>query len=126
MAGDALGRGERRGVRRGELLDAAVEAIRVAGPGATMEQLARAGGVTKPILYRHFRDRDGLITAIAERVGADLLSSVQAPLAPELEQPQRVLQSTLAAYVGFSEGEPPPSQFLIRTAPHRRAGGATA
>ncbi|HEY9556622.1 MAG TPA: TetR/AcrR family transcriptional regulator [Acidimicrobiales bacterium] len=125
MAGDALVREERRGVRRGELLDAAVEAIRVAGPGATMEQLARAGGVTKPILYRHFRDRDGLITAIAERFGADLLSSVQAPLATELEQPQRVLQSTIDAYVGFIERDPHLYRFLIRHAPDRGAGLAS-
>src|SRR3546814_15026081 len=100
MAGDALVREERRGVRRGELLDAAVEAIRVAGPGATMEQLARAGGVTKPILYRHFRDRDGLITAIAQRFGAALLSPVQAPLAPQLEQPQPGHQTHLHAHEG--------------------------
>src|SRR3546814_14868382 len=103
MAGDALAREERRGVRRGELLDAAVEAIRVAGPGATMEQLARAGGVTKPILYRTFRVLDGLITAIAERYGADLSSSVPAPLTTLLEQPQRVIQHPLHANEGLTE-----------------------
>src|SRR3546814_5361870 len=90
-----------------------------------MEQLARAGGVTKPSLYRHFRDRDGLITAIAERFGADLLSSVQAPLATELEQPQRVLQSTIDAYVGFIERDPHLYRFLIRHAPDRGAGLAS-
>ena len=50
-------------------------AIREIGPGVTMEQLAKAGGVTKPILYRHFGDRDGLIQAIAERFSNDLLTS---------------------------------------------------
>ena len=59
-----------------ELLDAAVGAVREIGPGATMEQLAAAGGVTKPILYRHFGDRDGLIAAIAERFSTALLTSV--------------------------------------------------
>src|SRR3546814_17713916 len=98
MAGDALVREERRGVRRGELLDAAVEAIRVAGPGATMEQLARAGGVTKPILYRHFRDRDGLITAIDERFGADLLSSAIGRAACR----ERVCQSVYISVVDVS------------------------
>ena len=45
-----------------------------------MEQIARAGGITKPILYRHFGDRDGLVNAIAERFAADLLTSVTTPL----------------------------------------------
>src|SRR5690606_36648973 len=54
-------RDDRRAARRAQLLEDAVEAIRERGPGATMEQLARRGGVTKPILYRHFRDRYGLI-----------------------------------------------------------------
>src|SRR3546814_4796518 len=125
MGGEGGGGGGGRGVGGVVLVDAAVEAIRVAGPGATMEQLARAGGVTKPILYRHFRDRDGLITAIAERFGADLLSSVQAPLATELEQPQRVLQSTIDAYVGFIERDPHLYRFLIRHAPDRGAGLAS-
>src|SRR3546814_6105178 len=90
-----------------------------------MEQLARACGFTRPILYRHFRDRDVLIMAIAERFGADLLSSLQAPLAPELDQPQRVLQSTSDAYVGFIERDPHLYRFLIRHAPDRGAGLAS-
>ena len=48
-----------------------------------MEQLAKAGGVTKPILYRHFGDRDGLIDAIAERFSTELILSVTAPLQTE-------------------------------------------
>ena len=52
-----------RAERRPQLLDAAVGRDPAMGPGVTMEQLAKAGGVTKPILYRHFGDRDGLIQA---------------------------------------------------------------
>lgn len=97
-------------------------AIRSIGPGATMEQLAKAGGVTKPILYRHFRDRDGLITAIAERYAADLLSSVQAPLLNAAPDPRQLLDSTVDAYVGFIERDPNLYRFLIRQAPDRGAG----
>ena len=70
----------RKAERRQQLLDAAVEAIRQSGPAATMEQLSRAGGVTKPILYRHFGDRDGLISAIGQHFAAELLSNVQSSL----------------------------------------------
>ncbi len=77
----------RRAERRTQLLDAAVDAIRDIGPGVTMEQLAKAGGVTKPILYRHFGDREGLIGAIAERFSNDLITSVTTPLATDAERP---------------------------------------
>ena len=99
--------------RRNQLLEAAIEAIRRLGPGATMEQLARAGGVTKPILYRHFVDRDGLITAIAERFADGLLLSVSAPLA-SLSDPRELLDTTIDAYVAFLERDPNLYGFLIQ------------
>ena len=46
--------------------------IRSEGAGATMEEMAAAGGISKPILYRHFRDRDGLVAAISEQAMAQL------------------------------------------------------
>lgn len=103
----------RRSQRREELLDAAIEAIRGLGPAATMEQLARAGGVTKPILYRHFGDRDGLIAAIAERFSEALLGSVRTPL-HATDDPQSVLVGTVGAYVAFLEEEPDLYGFLAQ------------
>ena len=103
----------RRSRRREELLDAAIEAIRALGPAATMEQLANAGGVTKPILYRHFGDRDGLIAAIAERFSDALLGSVGTPLHAE-EDPRAILVGTVDAYVAFLEDEPQLYGFLAQ------------
>jgi AcrR family transcriptional regulator len=105
-------RDERREARRAQLLDDAIEAIRELGPGATMEQLARRGGVTKPILYRHFRDREGLISAIADRFSAQLLSSVQSALTTDAE-PRALLESTVDAYLAFIELEPNLYRFLL-------------
>jgi AcrR family transcriptional regulator len=87
-----------------------------------MEQLAKAGGVTKPILYRHFGDRDGLITALAERYGNDLMASVQAPLLTAASEPRQLLVSTIDAYVAFIERDPNLYRFLIRQVPDRGAG----
>jgi AcrR family transcriptional regulator len=111
-------------VRRNELLDAAVDAVRAIGPGATMEQLARAGGVTKPILYRHFGDRDGLINAIVERFSTDLLQSVTTPLAADATALE-LLRSTVDAYVGFIERETSLYRFMVQHPPDRgdRASG---
>lgn len=111
-------RDDRRAMRRAELLDAAVAAIRQTGPGVTMEQLANAGGVTKPILYRHFGDRDGLIGAIAERFSTDLFTSVTTSLAIETD-PLDLLRSTVNAYVAFIERDPNLYRFMLQHLPGR-------
>ena len=108
-------RDDRREARRAQLLDDAIEAIRVTGPGVTMEQLARRGGVTKPILYRHFNDREGLIGAIAERFSAELLRSVQDALTSS-QDPRRLLDLTVDAYLAFIEREPALYRFLLHQA----------
>lgn len=107
-----------RSRRREELLDAAIEAIRIHGPGATMEQLARGGGVTKPILYRHFGDRDGVVEAIAERFSADLMGLVAVELRGGTD-PRSVVVDTIEAYVSFLEREPELYGFLVQQ-PHAR------
>jgi AcrR family transcriptional regulator len=115
-------RDDRRLERRTELLDAAISAIRELGPAATMEQLARAGGVTKPILYRHFRDRDGLIAAIAERFADDVMGAVATPLRADATA-RDLLRNTIDSYVGFIEREPHLYRFLVQHPPERRDTG---
>jgi AcrR family transcriptional regulator len=83
-----------------------------------MEQIARAGGVTKPILYRHFGDRDGLIDAVAERFSTDLLSSVTGPLATDVPAVV-LLRATVDSYVGFIERETNLYRFMVQHAPER-------
>src|SRR4051794_15209047 len=53
------------GARRGEYLAAAMDAIRALGPQATMTDIAERAGVSKPVLYDHFKDRLGLTVAVA-------------------------------------------------------------
>ena len=106
-------RDDTREQRREQLLQAAIDEIRASGPGATMEQLAKSGGVTKPILYRHFGDRDGLIATIAERFSADLLQSVEAPLLSN-SYPRQLLDDTIDSYVTFLERDPHVYGFLIQ------------
>ncbi|MDP1820678.1 MAG: TetR family transcriptional regulator [Acidimicrobiales bacterium] len=106
-------RDARRELRRAQLLDAAVEAIATLGPGATMEQLARQGGVTKPILYRHFRDRQGLITALADRFSLSLMDELDAALAGTADS-RELLDSTVDTYLRFIEREPSLYRFLLQ------------
>lgn len=76
-----------------------------------MEQLAAQGGVTKPILYRHFGDREGLGRAIGERYATILMGRLAEPLNTDVEARQ-LLWRTVDTYLGFLEEEPQLYTFL--------------
>lgn len=100
--------------RREQLLDAAVVAIRRDGPEASMTAIAAEGGVTKPILYRHFGDREGLVRALVERFADQLAQEVGAALA--LEAPPRdLLVAAIDAHVRVVERDPQLYRFLTRS-----------
>src|ERR1044072_8920073 len=61
--------------------------------GTRLDDVARAAGVTKPVLYRHFADKTALYLALLERHRADL-GSFAAAVPPEgtlEERPRAVL-----------------------------------
>lgn len=107
-----LQRDDRRSARRTQLLDDAIEAIRELGAGVTMDQLARRGGVTKPILYRHFHDRDGLLTAIAEHFATAVVGAVVESIR-EADDPRELVSAIVDAYLAFLETETDLYRFLV-------------
>ena len=113
-------RGPRRdpGERRAELLDAAERAIRRIGPHASMDELAAEAGITKPILYSHFGDKAGLVTALSERVATRMNAAVLRELSSP-GSPREVVRSTISAFCTFIEDEPQLYRFLIQSAMHR-------
>jgi len=102
----------RRANRRAELLEAAVRAIRRDGPRVSMDVIAAEAGVTKPILYRHFGDRVGLASALAEQFGAALVAELDAALTQELP-PEQLLRATIDTYLSFVERDPRLYSFLV-------------
>ena len=110
---DHTDRDTRRLARREELLDAAVEVIRRDGPAVSMESIAAAAGVTKPIVYRHFGDRSGLVAALAKRFSDDLMGALQASLLREA-QPRELLVGTIDAFLAFVEKEPNLYRFVVQ------------
>jgi AcrR family transcriptional regulator len=102
----------RRAARRTELLEAAVRAIRRDGPGVSMDVIAAEGGVTKPIVYRHFGDRVGLASALAEQFGAELIAELDEALTRDLP-PDQLLRATVDTYLAFVERDPHLYNFLI-------------
>jgi AcrR family transcriptional regulator len=105
--------------RREQLLDAAVDAVRDRGPGVTMDQIAAACGVTKPIIYRHFGDRDGLVMAIAVRFVGALVGALTPQLARR-DAPRDLLGSTIDAYLRLIEDDTNLYRFLSVNEPGRR------
>ncbi len=104
---------EEREARRAALLDAAVDAIRRQGPEVSMEDLAKAAGVTKPILYRHFGHRDGMTVALATRFADGLQQTLVAAMAGG-SSPRETLVKTIDAYLAFVERDPEVYRFLVR------------
>ena len=63
--------------RREQILDVALEVFGQAGyHGASMNDVADAAGVTKPVLYQHFDSKRELFRALLEEVGNRLLSAI--------------------------------------------------
>jgi len=76
-----------------------------------MEAMAAAGGVTKPILYRHFGDRSGLVGAIALTFAGGLQQEMIRSLR-EADENRELLAHTVDAYLRFVEQDPEVYRFL--------------
>jgi len=60
---------EVRAAQRTRLVDAAMDAIRAHGPDVSVDDMAAAAGVSKPVLYAEFGDKVGIGEAIAVELG---------------------------------------------------------
>lgn len=58
------------------ITDAAIEALN-ADPRASMEDIARAAGVTRQTVYAHFPSRDALLRVIIERASAEITAAFE-------------------------------------------------
>ena len=103
-----------RAERREQLLDAAVVVIRRDGPDASMTAIAAEGGITKPILYRHFGDRRGLVAALVDRFTAQLADELGAALALDVD-PRQAVAAAIDAHVRVVERDPQLYRFLTRS-----------
>lgn len=63
--------------RREQILDVAIDVFGRAGYyGASMNDIADAAGVTKPVLYQHFDSKSDLYGALVDEVGNRLLGAI--------------------------------------------------
>src|SRR5215211_9362368 len=84
--------------RRRQLLDAALDAFAAQGFHSTsMNDVAEAAGVTKPVLYQHFASKRELYLALLDEVGARLIDAI-ATAAGEATSPREQVTNGFAAY----------------------------
>jgi AcrR family transcriptional regulator len=87
--------------RRSQLLEVALERFAADGFHRTsMEHIADAAGVTKPVLYQHFGSKRTLYLELLESVGQELLDEVRDGVVAEEDPYQRVLAG-FRAYFRF-------------------------
>lgn len=95
--GERLARAERERL----MLRAAGDAFATHGfHGASMDDIARAAGITKPMLYRYFGSKEGLYAAYLKMTGRELVDKVRAPDTRD-ESPEVRLRAGLRAFLTY-------------------------
>jgi AcrR family transcriptional regulator len=122
QAGSVDGRSTRweghREARRHQLVAAAVKAVDRHGPDASVDEIARVAGVSKPVLYRYFADKDDLHTAVGQWGAGRVLGRLGAALATDGSLKQRV-GAAVNAYLEVIEQHP---QVFLLLVQHRAHG----
>jgi AcrR family transcriptional regulator len=114
----------RRERRREELLDVADRVIQRRGVAVSMDEIASEAGITKPVLYRHFGDKDGLYQALTERYVDELKTALNP--ATEASEPRDRLAAAIDAYLVYVEREPERYRFLLHASEQPRTAGIVA
>jgi AcrR family transcriptional regulator len=85
------------------MLRSAGEAFATRGfHGASMDDIAGAAGITKPMLYRYFGSKEGLYAAYLRTAGQELIEAVRAP-ETRGEAPSVRLRAGLRAFFTYVE-----------------------
>lgn len=97
--------------RRRQLLDVSLDVFASKGfHAASMADVAKAAGVTKPVLYQHFDSKEALYEELLTDVGDRLLSEIQTAVAAATSGRDRVHKG-FRAYFRFVAADP--SAFLL-------------
>lgn len=103
-----------RADRRTQLVDTAEQVFVEHGfATASMEDVADAAGVTKPVIYDHFGSKDGLLAAVVARLGDQMLEQTTAAAAA-VTSPEDALREGLTSYFRFVDRHAGAWSLLLR------------
>lgn len=79
----------------------------------TVEDIVRAAGVTKPMLYRHFESKQELAVALLERCRDELVAAPLARFTPGAQDPRAQLAAMIDAWLEHVERHPHETRLLF-------------
>ena len=91
--------------RRQQLLDVALQIFAARGfHGASMNDVAEAAGVTKPVLYQHFESKDALYLELVDEMGNRLEEAIMKAVA-DADGPRQQVEAGFRAYFRWCIGQ---------------------
>ncbi len=93
--------------------------------GTTIEEVAAAAGVSKPVIYEHFGSKEGLYRQVVESEFRILLDAINNSLAEEAK-PRVLVERAALALLGYIEDRTDGFRILVRDSPPSQPEGAFA
>ena len=91
--------------RRRQLLEVALHAFAKEGfHGTSMNEVATAAGVTKPVLYQHFASKRALYQELVDHLGDELQRAIMAGVA-RAEGPRQQVEAGFRAYFNWATSQ---------------------
>jgi AcrR family transcriptional regulator len=117
-AGPARKQQQRSVVTQQKLLDAAIEAFSENGfKGTSTRDIAERAGVHHPLITYHFKNKDMLWRAAADRVFRDFRHSLAASLEDHKDEcPKERMASLIRAYVLYASRHPALHKVMVQEA----------
>jgi AcrR family transcriptional regulator len=110
--------------RRSQLVDVGRGLFAVRGlDGTTIEEIAAAAGVSKPVIYEHFGSKEGLYTQVVEFEFRILLTAITDALTEEAK-PRVLVERAALALLTYIEERTDGFRILLRDAPPSQPEGA--
>jgi AcrR family transcriptional regulator len=109
---------QRSVVTQKKLLDAAIEAFSENGfKGTSTRDIAERAGVHHPLITYHFKNKDRLWRAAADRIFRDFGRSLMASLEQhQNESPKERMASMIRAYVYYARSQPALHKVMVQEA----------
>ncbi len=112
----ADGRRERwrahREVRRSELIDSVVAAVRERGAGIGMDDVTAVSGIAKPVFYRYFADKADLFRAVGRSVAEEIVQEVNGVVEAE-SHPRAMLAAGIDAFLRRIDADAELYRFVL-------------
>ena len=109
--------------RREQLIGVARELFADQGYEATsMEEIAERAKVSKPVVYEHFKSKEGIYAVIIDREVRSLVERIKAALSPG--HPRRTIVRAVDTFLEYIEEEQAGFRILVRDAPDGSGRGS--